>query len=650
LSINEVAVDFANAFLSRQARVSPTPRKQIYLACLAGRYTDAVSPSFRKLALVALVVLGQIAACGHRNPPSVLLITLDTTRVDRLGCYGRTDAGTANLDALAQRGTLFEQAYAPSPLTLPSHASMLTGTYPLYHGVRDNGSYQLSSQLTTLAESMQQGGYRTAAFVGAYPVASQFGLDQGFDLYDDEFGRRDGPHRLTFSERPAEEVVASAVKWLADVNGEERFFVWVHLFDPHVVYDPPEPFASRYPRDPYQGEIAYVDASLESLFDALQAAGRLERTVIVVAADHGEALGEHGEGAHAPLINNTTMRIPLLMAGPGVPAGMRLEPTVRLIDVMPTLLEMAGLPTPVDVQGESLSPLWNGSDVQPRTAYLETLWPRLHYGWSELRGLVHGEWKIIEAPDSPNAAPGLFNVISDPGEKENLEPGEWQRVAELRDEMTQIREASAPAEPFDAQRSLSREDREQLAALGYVALNNVPATERADPRVQVELLRDYMIVSNHIVARRFEQAEALLLRLRERDPDGLGFHEQMGKLYMELGRRDPRHFTRAVEELNMALAINPRLENVWVNLAKVHWLRGKPGEAVTCYERARKIAPQGFVVELNYASALAAANRPDAALERYESLLAQHPELLRDHPDVAQVVAALRARRADLRD
>jgi arylsulfatase A-like enzyme len=587
----------------------------------------------------ALLLLLAVS-CARPAPPSVLLITLDTTRADRLGCYGRSGADTPRLDALARRGVLFEQAYATTPLTLPSHASILTGTYPLYHGVRDNGSYRLDPRLTSLAELFAERGYRTGAFVGAYPVASHFGLAQGFEIFDEDFTGSGRQRRLTFSERPAERVVEAAGGWLGTLEDGEQFFAWVHVFDPHFAYAPPEPYATRYRDDPYQGEIAYVDHCLGRLFDRLVGLGRLETTLVVVVADHGEALGQHGEGTHSPLIYNSTMWVPLLIAGPRIPPSGRLPTTVSLIDIVPTLTELADLPTPDEVQGVSLVPLWRGAQLAPRAVYLETLRPRLHYGWSDLRGVVANGWKLIEAPEAGGSAFELYNVVEDPEERNDLSARSADRVVELREQLNRIRDAATSAE-FDADRRMTAEDERHLRALGYVSGTTRDAERRAHPRDKVRVLQGYVVVSNYIDAGRLEDALRLLDEIEALDPDGLGLHEKRGLVFKELGRSDPAWYERALDEFGRALAINDRLDTVWNNLAEIHWLLGDPQQALRCYERARAIASPPLGGKLNYAGALAAAGRTREALEHYRAAIEQHPDLFGNYPEVAGIVEAL---------
>jgi len=592
--------------------------------------------------LATLVAALSLAACGSpRTPPSVLLVTLDTVRADRLGCYGHAGAATPRLDELAARGVRFERAYTTAPLTLPAHASILTGTYPVFHGVHDNGSYRLDDRLTTVAELLRPQGYRTAAFVGAYPVQAHFGLSQGFEVYDDRLERPTDTEFYAFEERRAGEVIDAAERWLATVGPAEPFFAWVHLFDPHAIYRPPEPFATEFAGDPYQGEIAYADHELGRLFDRLRDDGVLERTLVVVVADHGEGLGDHGEDTHGLLIYDTTMRVPLLLAGPGVPSGETVDAVSSVADLLPTVTDLLGLETPAEVQGRSLAPLWRGEALPGRDAYLESLWGRLHFGWSELRGLVREDWKYIEAPHAPDALPELFRIVDDPRENRDLSAEAPDRVAELGAAVESAQEGLTAPTAFDAERAQSAEDRRRLEALGYVAGTSAdPEQAGRHPREMVQVLRGYTRVANEVREGRLREALARLDELERLDPGRLALHENRGLVYKELGRRDPRYYERAIEELRQALEINARRDDVWKNLAEIHRVRGEYDEALRCYEQAFEIAPAEPDVEAAYAGVLGAVGRTEEGIRRLTALLEAEPTRVRGQLTLAMLLAS----------
>jgi arylsulfatase A-like enzyme len=315
---------------------------------------------------IPLLTAVLFAVCARPPQFNVLLVTLDTTRADRLGCYGYTDAHTPALDSLAAQGVLFERAFTPAPVTLPAHASLLTGLVPPVHGVRDNGIYRLRDEAVTLAELLGDAGMVTAATVAAYVLASRFGLAQGFSHYDERLKGQLGKPAAFYVERPAEEVTDAALGWLEKRNDKKNFFLWVHYFDPHSPYVPPARFDSLCPGRPYDGEIAYMDSQLGRLLGALRSDGQYENTLVVVVGDHGEALGEHGEPTHGIFLYNSTVRVPLIVKFPaGEHAGGRVDANVSLVDIFPTVLERAGLSVPSGIQGRSLLPLLGGERAVP---------------------------------------------------------------------------------------------------------------------------------------------------------------------------------------------------------------------------------------------------------------------------------------------
>lgn len=379
----------------------------------------------------ALLILAGCRKSGESSPSpaappdaGILLITLDTTRADHLSCYARLTpssrfkgARTPNLDALSARGTLFTNATVQAPLTLPSHASLMTGDYPTLHGMRGMEGFSLDKSHATLASIAQSNGFATAAFVGSRVLARNFGLANGFSTYDDEMGNpaEDNNSTGVFAERRAEAVTDRAIGWLKE-NGQKSFFLWAHYFDPHAPYDPPEPFRQSYAEDSYSGEIAYMDQQVGRLLDTLTQMGLQSRTLVAVIGDHGESLGEHGEMTHGVFLYDSTLRVPFLLAGPGVPRGKVIQTQVRSIDVMPTILAFLHLHATREVQGVSLWPaIQQPSAFRAQDSYAETLYPRIYMGWSELRAIRTERWKLIVAP-----RPELYDVERDPGENNNL--------------------------------------------------------------------------------------------------------------------------------------------------------------------------------------------------------------------------------------
>ena len=420
--------------------------------------------------------------------PSVLLVSIDTLRADHVGSYGYRAAATPVIDALAARGLRFEQAETVTPLTLPAHTSLLSGTFPAFHGVRDNGSFYVGDEVTTLAEVMKAHGYRTGGFVGAYVLDHRWGIAQGFDHYYDDFdlSRFEMAAGIDAAQRPGSEVVDHALAWLAGA-GDQPFFAWVHLYDPHSPYVPPEPYRSRFPatlEGAYDGEIAATDAQVGRLIDFLTSSRRLANTVIVVVGDHGESLGEHGEQQHGFFVYDASVRIPLIVAGPRVPT-RAVPDQVRIVDVMPTILELAGVEAPSAVQGVSLMPLGRG-ERQDLLGFSETWYPRYHYGWSELTAVRDGRYKFIAAPRRE-----LYDTQADPGEQHDIAASN-PRVADaleraLADMTAKLAVAATPQKP----RPVEPEVEERLRSLGYVAATVSRATLadrlRGDPKDKIGL-------------------------------------------------------------------------------------------------------------------------------------------------------------------
>lgn len=457
-----------------------------------------MSPGARGLAAVAFAAALGLTGCGGQRadgggerpaasaeaPPNVVLVTVDTLRADRLGAYGDVLAATPHLDRIAREGALFTRATAPVPLTLPSHATLLTGRQPYSTGVRINGADRLPEAEITLAERLAAAGWRTAAFVSAFPVLRRFGLDQGFAVYEDSLGGREG-YRFT-DELPAGEVVGRFASWLEQAADDTApIFAWLHLYDPHQPWTAPEPFRSRFPDDPYRAEVAAVDQAIGELLGVLAAAGRLESTLLVVTSDHGEAFGEHGEHGHGILAYEEVLHVPLLMRWPGrIAAGTRVATRVALADVAPTLLELtgaAGGPLPVD--GRSLASSLDGAELASRPVYFESLLGAEAHGWAPLRGLVADDLKLIALP-----IPELYDLAADPAESRNLYAERRRLARPLLDELREL-----PAAPADdrADRPLSAEERRSLAALGYATPGDgarpVVDGEAVDPKLALPL-------------------------------------------------------------------------------------------------------------------------------------------------------------------
>ncbi|PWB74713.1 MAG: hypothetical protein C3F15_07375 [Holophagae bacterium] len=420
---------------------------------------------------------GLLMACAAAPDLNVVVITLDTTRADHVGCYGYSGATTPRIDALAAEGTLFESCLTPVPITLPSHTTILTGTYPPHHGVRDNAGFEVPDHVTTLAEVLAARGYLTAAFIGAFPLDSQFRLDQGFQLYDERFAPPSGNPRglapadqLFYEERKADEVTEAALAWL-EQRPSEPFFLWLHYFDPHQPYDAPEPFSRLFADSPYDAEIAFADDSIGRFLDVLRSKRLIDRTLIVVVGDHGEGLGDHGELTHGLTIYDSVLKVPLIVRAPGLPAG-RVHGTVRTVDLMPTICELVRVECPPAVQGRSLVGLLGGGEAPEIEAYSETLRGRLQYGWSPVFALTEGGWKYIAAPQ-----PELYRVARDPGETTNLIDREPEVAKRLEARLSSLRQTIRSPSAASAAVWIDAVTRDRLEALGYASRGSSDHTD-----------------------------------------------------------------------------------------------------------------------------------------------------------------------------
>lgn len=539
--------------------------------------------------LVAGLWLWQTQGGLGRGPVSVLLISVDTLRADRLGSYGYAPAATPVIDRLAARGLRFAQATTVAPLTLPAHASLLTGTFPTFHGVRDNGSFYADESLTTLAETLKGRGYRTGGFVGAFVLDRRWGLAQGFDHYFDDFDLSafDMTAGLDAAQRPGHEVVDQALAWL-DSEREQPFFAWVHLYDPHSPYTPPDPYRGRFPATAsgaYDAEIAATDAQIGRLLDALEQRGRLERTLVVVVGDHGEMLGEHGEQQHGFFIYDAAVQIPLIVAGPRIPARV-IADQVRIVDVMPTVLAALGVEPPAATQGVNLLPLAAGTPLD-LIAFSETWYPRYHYGWSELQAVRNGQFKFIAAPRRE-----LYDVEADPGETHNLAEANPRMADALERGLRElVATTSADAAP-QAPRAVDAETEARLRALGYVASSVTRAAmedkPRRDPKDTIRLYNLLKLAANDSVAGRLDEAVDKVQQVLTADPDVIEAHTMLGNMRSKEGRLD-----EAIAAYRQALAVDPEHEGAAWSLALAYRQAGKLPEADAGFARVLQLNPRG---------------------------------------------------------
>ena len=613
----------------------------------------------RLLPSAFVLLLALLPGCRRAAPaappgerPNVLLVTIDTLRADRVGCYGHASASTPVLDALAARGVRFATAVAHVPLTGPSHASILTGLGPLGHGFRENAGFSLPAQVRPAAEDFRQAGYRTAAFVSAFPLDRRFGFDRGFETYDDHLPKGNDPRRTPYVERFADATTEAALRWLAapgPVAAPERpFFLWVHYYDPHAPYEPPGEFAARFRTAPYDGEVAFADQQLGRLLRALEERGVLARTLVVAMSDHGEGLGEHGEGTHGLFVYDSTLKVPFIVAGPGVAAG-RVAPTVaRGIDVLPTLLDYAGLKLRPELEGRSLRPSIEGREMSDAPAYAETLYPQREFGWAPLFAWRTARHKMIEAP-----RPELYDLEADPGETDNRAGRDNARLAEMRQKLETA--LSRPA--VSAAAEVDPEAAERLRALGYVAggggapaaagaslrdpkdgqhlvprLNRGMSVVRTDPAAAIRDLTAVLAEDpGLLMARRSlavaytsaHQYERAIAELRRLEKDGILSAEDgivLGDNLRFAGRLD-----EATAVLERTARENPRFAQPWISLAEVHIKKEKLAAAAAAYEHVLQIAPDHVEALRGLGDLAFVGQNLDEAGRRYARILEVEP-------------------------
>jgi len=554
-----------------------------------------------------LLNVGGSAPSSTGLPRNVLLITLDTTRADRLGAYGYARARTPNLDALAREGVRFGDATAQAPITGPSHAAMLTGRYPARHGVRDNATTPLPDEARTLAEVLSEKGFATGGFVGAFILDRPYGFAQGFQAFNGGFSRVDSGTEAN-AERRGSLVVDDAVKWVNGLDASKPFFGWVHLYDPHVPYE-----------GGYDNEISIVDREIGRLLDGLRSRGLFDSTLIAAIADHGESLGEHGEDEHGVFLYDAVLRVPFIMRGPGVKRGHVVAEQVRGIDLFPTILEAAGVERPGGIDGESIWALAGGgsrSSVPP--SYAESYYPRFHYGWSELRSIRADGWKAVDAPK-----PEIYDLREDPLERRNLYASQQALADRMIADAARIdREMGGGAAVVV--RQPDRETMERLRSLGYVGVAAAPSAMGAggpDPKDRIDERRRYsQAVSSAIDALRNGRpadAVATLQRLVKENERAYDLHQLLGEAYETRGQLD-----RALGEYEFAALLNPEAAGPRLSAAEVQLARKNPAAARKLLDEAARIDSSSFDVALVTGRVLEAEGRTNEAIAAYEKAVA----------------------------
>ena len=578
------------------------------------------------------VRLGRLPSGVGPADLNVLLITLDTTRADRLGAYGFKAIETAALDRIAREGVLFEHAVAPAPLTLPAHSSLFTSKLPPAHGVRDNGGFFLNERETTMAERLKSRGFRTGGFVGAYVLDHKWGIAQGFEDYFDNFDlSKYRTVSLSGVERRGDEVADHALKWLETVRSS-KFFAWVHFYDAHSPYDPPEPYKSRYSDRPYAGEIAFVDSQVGRLMTWLETNQLLEKTIVVVMGDHGESLGDHGEGTHGFFVYESVLHVPLLIRAPyDSMRGRRVADVVRSVDVQPTVLDLLGIRSTETFEGQSLTSLMTGARSElGLEAYAEAVYPRFHFGWSDLRTLRAGRYKYIEAP-----RPELYDLDKDPQETTNILPQQRALAGKMRAHLQALEaRLNAGAATARAPAEIDPDTRDRLASLGYVGTfvsgDSEPASALPDPKDKIELFN--LITHARDLSRHnqdSDEAITTLLDVTRRDPKVIDAWFMLGNEYYR-----KRQFALAIESYKRALELKSDYDLVVINMANAYRQLGRDEEALVGYRRFMELDPRN--AQIRYEAAQILIDRGDFAEAR-----AELQEALKLQPSMAAARNAL---------
>ncbi len=646
------------------ARRVVTPENVLTKCALLGLPGTKRAVAIRALAsaIAALCGLTPVTPAWSIGP-NVVLVTIDTVRADRVGCYGYKQAHTPTLDGLSRDGILFRTAVTSVPLTLPSHCSILTGTYPTLHGVRDNLGYNLGASPPTLADLLKRNGYTTAAFVGAAVLDAQRGLNRGFDTYSSPFRRkmgRDNPiaFNLQDLQRPAEEVVADALGWMSaqPPHPAKPFFVWIHLYDPHTPYDPPPRFRALL-HDPYDGEIAYADDAVGKFFAYLKEHALYDPTLIIAASDHGESFGEHGEYNHGFFIYDTTLLVPLIIKPPigsGITPRHIVAP-VRTIDIAPTVLQFLSIATPSSMQGNGLLSLISGKTTALPTsvAYCETYYPN-EFGWSALRSLRSGHFKYIDAPK-----PELYDLANDPQETHNLFPTKRASAMEFKSQLASLVARITPkkqAPPLP----VSPTDLEKLASLGYVGASTPTSlansrTSLPDPKDELGTFKVLFSATQMATQGKCDRAIPLLTRLTQEQPALFVGQITLAKCELAAGK-----YEAAESTLNTTLRLRPdnleaafykgicqyqegRLKDslftlqsvektlqdepyVHFYLGSIYEREGAAEQALTEFQKCAAIDPNFEIAVFKTGYYLAKAGRFPEAIVQMKSVVAMDPE------------------------
>ncbi len=581
----------------------------------------------RRFAITLALILAGLGCRPETRPMNLVVVTMDTTRADHLSVYGYHKNTTPSLSRLAEGSTVFERCLTVVPITLPSHTSIFTSLYPPSHGVRENANFYVPDKVDTLAELLSGAGFQTAAFVGSFPLSSIFNLDQGFDVYDDrfsyveeDFNRFQPQNQVYFAERKADKVTREAIDWLEHERSGEPFFLWLHYFDPHHPLNPPPAFQRLFPNSAYDGEIALVDDGIGAVLRTLEDLELDQNTVVIVTADHGEGLGDHGEETHAVLLYDSTIRVPLIIHDPRRNAAQRLGGTVRSIDIMPTALDLLDLQVSPDIHGESLVPLMDDGRSEHRNVYHESLYGALQFGWSPVFALSSAGWKLIEAPTRE-----LYNVAEDPLELDDLVTVQSRRATELGVEVRAVHDRVMSDHPL-ATGSFDPQVLAKLEALGYVGsgatVGDGTALEQVDHERQnpAEILPRFF--AKHSAARalvsedRFVQALPIInsmIRIDPANPEAWSL-----KYITELGLRD---LPAAIGSARRLAALQPERAAPYLYMAMAYKEQGLIEESLSTIRQAVALDQNDPELLFRFGVVLEEADDPEEAERAYRAAL-----------------------------
>ncbi len=549
---------------------------------------------------------------------NVILITIDTLRASHVGIYGRGKAKTPNLDKLAEEGAYFKKCITQTPLTLPSHTTILSGTYPLYHKVRDNGGFIVPQKLTLISEILKKKGFKTAAFIAAYVLHSKWGLNQGFDFYEDSFDMSKYKSvSLSKIQKRAGEVLKEAEEWIRK-NRSKHFFAWIHLYDPHTPYDPPSPYKEMYPGQPYRGEVEYTDYQLGLFFNFLKREALYNKTLIIIVADHGESLGQHKEKTHGFFLYEPTVWVPFIIRAPFKFRKKVITQNVELVDVTPTILDALGfLKEQKGIQGKSLLPLlFERKSKISDIAYTETFYPKFHYGWSELKAIYYENFKYILAPKDE-----LYDLSQDERERKNLSLYKKRLRKKLRKMLERfIEEKSKNSLNILENKNLGREEIKKLAALGYISTFVDTSNKKTlpDPKDKIGVYNALLKTKRLMREKKYEQAINTVEKIIKSDPEIVDAYMLLGNLYYrkrdfkkamesfyEVLKRKPDYnfatiniincllgleeFDRAEEKIKEFLKRFPNDYALYMELGKIRLLKGDYDSALSNFKKVLKL-------------------------------------------------------------